>query len=121
MPTLVAQARALPSSPLRRKVSKALQRINPKFGKYSTTVYNVLASSGGGLPKPGATYGAQWQYDTLREKLVAEGLDIKDAEEIIKGLWTSMLPSYTNLTPALLKQLDLAGVTVTHLSAHPTA
>ena len=79
---------------------------------YVTSIYNLIVANGGGFPKPGETYGAQWQYDTLCKKLVAAGIPLKDAEEIIKGLWTYMLPKYTNFTPALLKQLEFAGVKV---------
>ena len=79
---------------------------------YSTSICNLIVANGGGFPKPGETYGAQWQYDTLCKKLVAAGIPLKDAEEIIKGLWTYMLPKYTNFTPALLKQLEFAGVKV---------
>jgi len=103
--------RKVASSPLRRKIALALA-VNPKLGRYKRTIYDLLVANGGRLPKPGTAYGTQWQYDTLREKLVARGIDAQDAEEIIKILWTFMLPTYTNLTPALLKQLRLANVEV---------
>ena len=112
-----AQARAwAASSPLRRKIALALA-VNPKLGRYKRTIYDLLVANGGRLPKPGTAYGTQWQYDTLREKLVARGIDTKDAEEIIRLLWTSMLPTLAyGLYPALLKQLRLANVEVPPLS-----
>uniref|UniRef100_A0A6C0B3W4 Uncharacterized protein n=1 Tax=viral metagenome TaxID=1070528 RepID=A0A6C0B3W4_9ZZZZ len=112
-----AQARAWvapwhATTPLRRKVALVLAG-NPKLGKYKRKVYDLLVANGGRLPKPGTAYGTQWQYDTLREKLVARGIDTKDAEEIIRLLWTFMLPTLAyGLHPALLKQLRLANVEV---------
>lgn len=69
-----------------------------------------MVQNRGTFPEPSETYGGRWQYDALHEVLVSNGIDNKDAESMINYMWTSMIPKYRNFTPALLKQLELAGI-----------